>query len=148
MFINHTYNIMKKFLVLLVLVAAQATAWAQKPKIVTTDKPGWTKIAETTVDFKTETDELLVIGNNRFDSLKFTVEDAPVSLVSFDIYFDKGGQQSVAVSQDIKSAGESQVVKLTGDTERKVTKVVFRYKTVGSAGNDKKATVKLWGLKS
>lgn len=138
---------MKKIFLVLML-AVSAVAWAQKPKVVTTDKPGWTKIAETTVDFKTETDELLVIGNNRFDSLKFTVEDASISLVSFDIYFDKGGQQSVSVSQEIKSAGESQVVKLTGDTERKVTKVVFRYKTVGTAGSDKKATVKLWGLKS
>lgn len=138
---------MKKIFLVLML-AVSTVAWAQKPKVVTTDKPGWTKIAETTVDFKTETDELLVIGNNRFDSLKFTVEDASISLVSFDIYFDKGGQQSVSVSQEIKSAGESQVVKLTGDTERKVTKVVFRYKTVGTAGNDKKATVKLWGLKS
>lgn len=139
---------MKKILLILMVVATQAAAWAQKPKIVTTDKPGWTKIAETTVDFKTESDELLVIGNNRFDSLKFTVEDAPISLVSFDIYFDKGGQQSVTVGSEIKSAGESEVVKLTGDTERKVTKVVFRYKTVGTKGNDKKATVKLWGLKS
>lgn len=138
---------MKKIFLVLML-AVSTVAWAQKPKVVTTDKPGWTKIAETTVDFKTETDELLVVGNNRFDSLKFTVEDASISLVSFDIYFDKGGQQSVSVSQEIKSAGESQVVKLTGDTERKVTKVVFRYKTVGTAGNDKKATVKLWGLKS
>jgi hypothetical protein len=138
---------MKKLLVILIMVATQA-AWAQKPKVVTTDKPGWTKIAETTVDFKTETDELLVIGNNRFDSLKFTVEDAPISLVSLDIYFDKGAQQSVSVGKEIKSAGESEVIKLPGDTERKVTKVVFRYKTVGTAGNDKKATVKLWGLKS
>lgn len=139
---------MKKMLVILIMIAAQATAWAQKPKIVTSDKPGWTKIAETTVDFKTESDELLVIGNNRFDSLKFTVEDAAISLVSLDIYFDKGGQQSVNVGKEIKSAGESEVIKLSGNTERKVTKVVFRYKTVGTAGNDKKATVKLWGLKS
>ncbi len=138
---------MKKILFILMLVASPA-AWAQKPKIVTTDKPGWTKIAETTVDFKTETDELLVIGNNRFDSLKFKVEDAAISLVSLDIYFDKGSQQSVTIGKEIKSAGESEVIKLAGNTERKVTKVVFRYKTVGTAGNDKKARVELWGLKS
>ncbi|MES2485439.1 MAG: hypothetical protein V4581_05730 [Bacteroidota bacterium] len=65
-----------------------------------------------------------------------------------EIYFDKGGQQSVAIGEDIKSAGESKVIKLDGTTERKVTKVIFRYKTVGTAGNDKKAHVELWGLKS
>lgn len=139
---------MKKFALLLLLVVSQAQLWAQKPKIVTTDKPGWHKIGETSVDFKTETDEILVIGANRFKSLKFKVTDAPISLVSMEIFYDKADVQTVKVNQDIKTTGESREIPLEGSTERNVKKVVFRYKTINSTGSDKKAKVELWGLKS
>jgi len=139
---------MKKVMLLLLVLTSTVNVWAQKPKIVTTDKPGWTKIGETTVDFKTETDELLIIGANRFESLKFKVTEAPISLVSIDVYFKGGAKQSIPVGQDIKVQGESKVIPLEGTTERNVTKVIFKYKTINSATNNKKAHVELWGLKS
>jgi len=139
---------MKKVIFALLLVVCQAQAWAQKPKIVTSDKAGWHKIGETTVDYKTETDELLVIGANRFESLKIKVNGAAINLVSIDISFDKGESQSVAIGQEIKDAGETKVIPLNGKNERNVKKVVFRYKTITASDTDKKARVELWGLKS
>jgi hypothetical protein len=138
---------MKKLFLALLIIAAQAQMLAQKPKIVASDKTGWHKIGETTVDFKTETDEILVIGANRFKSLKIKVTDAPINLVSIDIDFDKGDRQSVTIGQEIKSPGETRVIPLKGNSERNVQKVTFRYKTVSSS-TDKKAHVELWGLKS
>lgn len=140
---------MKKLFLVLIIFAAQTQMWAQKPKIVTSDKTGWHKIGETTVDFKTETDEILVIGANRFKSLKINVKEAAINLVSIDIYFEKGANQSVAIGQEIKAQGESRVIPLDGNTERNVKKVIFRYKTITAAGDgNKKARVELWGLKT
>lgn len=139
---------MKKLFLMLLVITAQTQMWAQKPKIVTSDKAGWHKIGETSVDFRTETDEILVIGANRFQSLKIKVTDAPINLVSLDVYFDKGEKQSVTVGQEIKSQGETKVIPLNGNTERNVQKVIFKYNTVNSGEKGKKAHVELWGLKS
>lgn len=137
---------MKKLFLMLLVIAAQTQMWAQKPKVVTSDKAGWHKIGETTVDFKTETDEILVIGANRFQSLKIKVTDAPIKLVSIDVYFDKGDMQSVSIGQEFKGAGETKDIPLTGTGERNVQKVVFRYNTPTDS-KGKKGHVELWGLK-
>lgn len=137
---------MKKLFLMLLVIAAQTQMWAQKPKVVTSDKAGWHKIGETSVDFKTETDEILVIGANRFQSLKIKVTDAPIKLVSIDVYFDKGDMQSVAIGQEFKGAGETKDIPLTGTGERNVQKVVFRYNTPTDS-KGKKGHVELWGLK-
>jgi hypothetical protein len=137
-----------KILLVVLLAAANHTKTiAQQPAVVLSDKEGWHKIGETTVNFKTETDEIMVIGANRFESVKIKVTDAPVYLQSFDIYFDKGDMQSVTIGEDIKSPGETRTVQLDGKGERVVRKVAFRYKTAaGNAGN--RAHVELWGLKT
>ena len=126
-------------------VASHATVLAQTPKVVTSDKEGWHKIGETTVDFKTETDEIIVLGADRFEAVKIKVTDAPINLVSFDIYFESGDTQSVPVGLDIKSPGETREVMLTGG-ERSIKKVTFVYKTIAN-NRDKKAHVELWGRK-
>lgn len=137
---------MKKLMVLLLILTAQTQIWAQKPKVVTSDKAGWHKIGETTVDFKTETDEILVIGANRFQSLKIKVTDAPINLMSIDVFFNKGDMQSVAIGQEFKGNGETKEINLDGSGERNVQKVVFRYNTPDGS-KSRKGHVELWGLK-
>jgi len=131
----------------LLIVANYSKTFAQTPAVVLSDKEGWHKIGETIVNFNAETDEILVIGANRFSSVKIKVTDAPVNLKSFDIYFDKGDKQSVAVGQDIKDPGETRVVQLDGNGERVVRKVILTYNTAtGNSG--KRAHMELWGLKT
>lgn len=137
---------MKKIFLVLLVIAAQTQMWAQKPKIVATDKPGWHKIGETTVDYKTETDEILVVGANRFQSLKIKVTDAPINLVSIEINFNKGDKQAVAIGKEFKGQGETREIPLDGSGERNVQKVTFRYNT--PSNQSKKAHVELWGFKS
>lgn len=138
---------LKIILFVLLSVVSYTTVSAQQPGIVLSDKSGWHKIGETTVNFNTETDEILVIGANRFSAVQIKVTDAPVNLKSFDIYFDKGDMQSVAVGEDIKAPGESRVVQLDGKGERVIRKVIFTYNTAtGNAGN--RAHLELWGLKT
>lgn len=136
---------MKKVVLLLLLVATQATMLAQTPKVVLSDKDGWHKIGETRVNFKTETDKIQVLGANRFASLKIKVTDAPINLESFDIYFDNDEKENVYVGQEFKVTGETKVVDF--GRERNVQRVEFRYKTIGTV-SDKKGHVELWGYKT
>jgi hypothetical protein len=138
---------MKKMIISVLLVTASfISAFAQQPKVVLSNKEGWHKIGETTVDFKTETDEILVVGADRFGFIKIKVDDAPIDLVSFVIYFESGDNQNVTIGKEIKAPGESRVVELNGG-ERSIKKIVFTYKTIAN-NKDKKAHIELWGLKT
>lgn len=136
---------MKKFVVMLLLVASSANIWAQVPKVVVSDKDGWHKIGETTVSLDKETDKILIVGANRFASVKIKVTEAPIRLESFDIFYDNDQKKTVKIGQEIKHEGETSVVNLDG--EKNITKVEFYYHTIGN-NKDKKAHVELWGLKT
>ena len=68
---------MKKTLFILAAVfVSMASLRAQKVEVVTNDKPGWHKIGETRVDFKTDRDVVKVIGADRFKALQIKAVDA------------------------------------------------------------------------
>ena len=119
---------------------------AQQPKVVVNDKTGWHKIGETTVDFKKETDEIIVMGADRFASIKFKVTEAPIDLVSIMVYYESGDAQSVSTLMQINAPGESKTINLNG-RERSLKKIVFVYKTLPNR-KDVKAHVEIWGLKT
>lgn len=140
-------NKIEKAILFAMLVIANFTGlFAQQPAVVISDKEGWHKIGETSVDFKTETDEISVIGADRFGYIKIKVTEAPIHLESFDIYFESGDKQSVTIGKEIKNPGESRSVELTGG-ERSIKKIIFVYHTVPNH-KDKKAHVELWGMKT
>lgn len=139
-------NPMKKLAVLAMLVIANCTGMFAQTDVVISDKDGWHKLGETTVDFKTDKDEISVIGADRFGYIKFKVEDATIHLVAFDIYFESGDKQSVKIGKEIKHPGNSRSVEIVGG-ERRIKKVTFVYKTVPN-NKDKKAHVELWGMKT
>jgi hypothetical protein len=145
---NHIKKRDMKKLTLLILVAMISCmgAFAQKPGVVISDKDGWHKIGETIVDFKTEKDEIVVMGADKFAFLKFKVTEMPIHLVSFEIFFENGDNQTVTIGSDIKVTGETRTVKIEGG-ERDIKKVSFIYKTVANV-KDKKARVELWGMKT
>ena len=115
-------------------------------QIVLSDKAGWHKIGEKTVDLAMEKGEMMVIGSNRFAELVFKVKDEPIEISSIDIYFTDGGTQHVNVGEKIKAPGQSKEVKLT-DAERSIKKIDFMYKTESNTKN-KKASLEIWGLKT
>ena len=138
---------MKKLILFSLLVAGSyGTMFSQKPGVVISDKDGWHKIGETTVDFKTEKDEIAVIGADKFNSVKIKVEKETINLESFDIYFEDGSHQSVNIAKEIKAPGETREVKIDGG-ERALKKIAFVYKTLPNS-KDKKAHLELWGHKS
>lgn len=116
---------------------------AQKSGVITSNKSGWHQIGKTTVDFKSDRDAIMVMGYNRFTSIKFKVSEAPIELLDLEIYYEMGDKDDIKIQTSIKENGESRVIDLNGS--RKVVKIVFMYKTIQNR-NDKKAKVELWGL--
>ena len=139
---------MKKVLlsILLATVGICGTTIAQQPAIIVSDKTGWHRIGVTTVNFQKETDEIMLFGADRFASIKFKVEDAPIDLVSMEVFYESGDTQTVKINMPIKLKGESRIIDLNGG-ERNVKKIAFVYKTLPNR-KDVKAHVELWGLKT
>jgi hypothetical protein len=136
---------MKKLVLILLVAVSSANMWAQTPKVVINDKEGWHKIGETIVSLDKETDKILILGANRFASVKIKVTEAPIHLESFDIFYDNDEVKSVKIGQKIKNEGETLIVDLGG--EKNIKRVNFYYHTIGKE-KDKKAHVELWGLKT
>lgn len=130
----------------LAIAGFSTTVSAQKPAVVVNDKTGWQKIAETTVDFTKDHDEVAVMLADKFATLKFKVTDASIQLIDMEIFYESGDSQKVPVGYEIKSMGESKVIDLNGG-ERSIKRISFNYKTVPNT-KDKKAHVEIWGRKT
>jgi len=131
---------------LLAIAVNYGSATAQKPAIVVDDRDGWHKIGGTTVNFEKDRDEILVIGADRFASIKFKVKGAPIQLMDLEVYYESGDKQDINVNMPIKELGESRVIDLNGG-ERDLKKIVFVYKTISNR-KDVKAEVEVWGYKT
>lgn len=119
---------------------------AQQPAVVISDKTGWHKIGETKVDFTKDRDEVMVMGADKFATMKFKVTDAPIDITDVEIFYESGDNQKVNLGYAIKAPGESRVIDLNGG-ERRIKKIVFMYKTIPNY-KDKKAHVEIWGNKT
>jgi hypothetical protein len=138
---------MKKTMIMMLLaIAGFGVAVAQTPKVISSDKKGWHKIGETRVDFKSERDEINILGANRFAAIQLKVDDAPIDLIGAEAYYASGDKQDLKLYTSIKAPGESDIINLNGG-ERTLKKIVLVYKTIPNY-KDKKAHVEIWGLKT
>jgi hypothetical protein len=129
------------------IILTTALLWGKlNAQVVLSDATGWHKIGETTVDFKTEKDEIKVVGANRFASIKFKVKDAPINLIDMELYYDSATVHKITVNSPIPAGAESKVIDLKG-TEPNIRKIVFVYRTVNNR-KDEKAHVEVWGYKT
>jgi len=138
---------MKKtvLIVLIAIAGSYGKVNAQVPAVMVSDKTGWHKIADRTVDFTKDRDEVVVVGADRFSAIKFKVTVAPIDLQDLEIYYESGDKQEIQVRTPVLSGKESRIIELNGG-ERSVKKIVFVYKTLPNR-KDKKAEVEIWGLK-
>ena len=134
---------LKIVFVLIGFVLAGST-YAQKPAIMVSDKAGWHKIGEMTADFKAEKDELVVMGADKFKSIKLFVKDAPMNISDLELYYEDGTQESIALKNEFKAGGESRVIDIKSEVS--IKKIVFTYKSIANS-KDEKATVELYGMK-
>lgn len=134
------------FFILFLACAGITQTMSAQTKVVLSDKTGWHKIGETTVDFTRDRDEVSVMGANRFAALIFKVEDAPIHIMDIEVYYESGDNQKVNVNYPIKAPGQSKEINLNGG-ERSIKKIVFVYKTLSNT-KDVKAHVEIYGLKT
>ncbi len=143
---------MKKsfFSVMLFMAISYLSAVAQKPAIQASDKAGWHRIATEHVDYKTEMDEISVMGKDHFSQIKLRAKDANVDLKSFNIYYEKDSVQVVPLTKII-NAGEETVPTVLTHKNMEIKRIVLVYKTAPTRhpeGKGKeKAAVEIWGLK-
>lgn len=131
---------------LALIIMGVNTGIVAQTKVVMSDKKGWQKIGETTVDFSKDRDEVSIIGADRFAALIFKVDEAPIDLMEIEVYYESGDNQKIKVGYAVKSPGQSKEIDLNGG-ERSIKKIVFVYKTLPNR-RDVKAHVEIWGLKT
>ncbi|MEP6682981.1 MAG: hypothetical protein ABJA35_06970 [Parafilimonas sp.] len=137
---------MKKTLFILAAAIISITSLkAQKVEVITTNKPGWHKIGETTVDFKIDKDKVLILGNDHFKSLVLKAVDAPVHIESLEVVYGDGDPEEIPVRYDFKAGSESRSINLKG-SDRKIKEVNMVYRTIPNWKGDK-AHIEIWGLK-
>lgn len=135
----------KAIFIAFAFVLATFFAQAQKPGIVTSTKPGWHKIGETTASFKTESESISVIGADRFKAIKLKATDASVNIEKLQIFYESGAVQESPVRNELKPGDETRTIDLKGPSEE-IKKVEFVYKTVPNTEHEK-AHIELYGLK-
>jgi len=135
----------KKILALVAFVCCAGALTAQQPSIMASTEPGWHKIGSRTVDFKTEREEIAVLGADRFSAIKFQVTEAPIDLIDLEIWTENGTKQDVHVRTPIEIGKSSRVINIDGGAQD-IYKIVFVYKTLPNR-KDEKAEVVLYGLK-
>ena len=140
---------MRKVLSIILLFTAgiYGTASGQQTTVVSADTSGWYKIGQANVDFKRDRDEIVVLGADKFKSIKLKVINAPIDLKDLEIYFETGNRQDVKINASLKAAGESEVIDLVGGESRSIKKIVFVYKTIAN-NMDIKAYIEVWALKT
>ena len=137
---------MKKLLfVIMVTVFSAGVLHAQQPVVGTDKEAGWQKIGDAKVDFKTDKDKFIIVGADRFKSVKVKAFDAPVKIEEMQIFYEGGAKESVPVAAEIKPGEESKEIALKNNSAE-LKKVQFVYKTTSNTGAEK-ARIELWGMK-
>ncbi|MEO6188004.1 MAG: hypothetical protein ABIO82_07380 [Ginsengibacter sp.] len=104
---------------------------------------GWELLGETKAGFVRETDVINVSSKSQFTAIRFKVENAEIKLSDLDVYFENGDKLSPALDLNIPAGQESRLIELTSEG-RGISKIEFRYRTIGSIIK-KKASILVFG---
>jgi hypothetical protein len=137
---------MKKIVIvfLMLVVGLVNAAMAQKPAIMISNEPGWHKIGEISASFKLQSESIVVLGADRFSSIKLRVTDAPINIERLQVYYESGDVQEIDVKNELKAGAETRVLDLKSDEGLK--KVAFTYRTLSNTQGEQ-AHVELYGFK-
>jgi hypothetical protein len=137
---------MKSFILLLLSTFLTVSVLkAQKPEVITKNKPGWQKIGDAKVDFSSDKDKFILIGKDKFKELQVKAKDAPVHIESMTVEYEGNVKEEIALASMLKTGGESRKIELK-HPDAHIKNISFVYHTVPSSGT-KKAEIELWGMK-
>ena len=140
---------MKKVLtiILLAIAGSYGVASAQQTTVISNDTTGWYKIGEAKVDFKRDRDEIVVLGADKFKSIKLVVVNSAIDLKDLEIHYETGNKQDVNINKALKAADESGVIDLENGGQRSIKKIVFVYKAEENSMGEN-AFIQVWGFKT
>ena len=142
---------MKKILVLLVVATFGRSISAQDLVATKTGPPGtWQELGAVNVDFTVNHDDIVLVGQAEYRSLKFKVQDAPVNILNMNVIYQNGKVDQFNLKYQVAAGGESRVIDLKTDNlktgVRKIRRVTIWYQT-DSTAQQKAAKITLWGMK-
>ncbi|MCH4823859.1 hypothetical protein ML462_11820 [Gramella lutea] len=109
----------------------------------------WKKLAEKSVAFKSETDNVNLVGNERnVDKIKIKCVQGTVQLKELTIIMENGKEKKYdAKGIGVMTKGMSSMGYAVPDKDDKVKRVELKYDSKGSIALNKRAKVEIWGKK-
>ena len=139
--INYTFPKVFKHTLFILLVLISFSCGSTRNSIAVEE--GWELLGETKAGFIRETDIINVTSRNQFTAIRFKVEGAEIKLSALGVFFESGDKLSPAIDETIPAGQESRLIDLAADG-RTITKIEFKYRTVGSVIK-KKANILIFG---
>jgi len=142
----------KKIILLFLIAAAfSLNATAQDLIATKTGPPGtWQELGTVTVKDTVNHDDIVLVGQAEYRSLKFKVQEAPVNILNMNVIYQNGKVDQFNLKYQIPAGGESRVIDLKTDNlktgVRKIRRVTIWYQIDGLAHTNT-AKVTLWGMK-
>src|ERR1043165_9761588 len=99
---------------LFVFLLYSICALAQKPVILTNDKPGWHRMGELTMNDKADTVFAEIIGADAFSALRLKMEKGTVIIYEADIVFEEGPSQCITLEQKLNEGEQTKVLLFNG----------------------------------
>jgi hypothetical protein len=132
---------MKKALfAITLLLISLTTLHAQKNK----DEGNWSKIGETSLDFKTSKGVVSITNVDAYKALRIKT-DAPVHVDNIVVVYDTGDPANVPVRYDFKAGIASRDINLQ-DAKRKINEFDVSYRLVVNS-KITSANIEVWGTK-
>lgn len=109
----------------------------------------WKKLAEKSVAFKSETDKVNLVGNERnVDKIKIKCVQGTVQLKELTIVMENGKEKKYdAKGIGVMTKGMSSMGYAVPDKDDKVKRIELKYDSKGSIALNKRAKVEIWGKK-
>jgi hypothetical protein len=106
---------------------------------------GWELLGEQKVNFVRDVDDVMITSRSLFTTIRFKVEDHDVRISNLKVFFDNGDKFEPSLDDVIQAGQSSKYIEL-GKEGRYLSKIQFKYRTVGSVLSGR-ANVLIFGKK-
>src|SRR5262245_34560707 len=116
-----------------------------------TGPPGtWQELGTVVVKDSVNHDDIVLVGQAEYRSLKFKAQDAAVNILNMNVIYQNGKVDQFTLKYQVPAGGESRVIDLKTDNLKtgvqKIRRVTVWYQTDG-ATHETKAKLTLLGMK-
>jgi hypothetical protein len=145
-------NAMKKTtLIFMAISIISLDLFAQDVVATKTGPPGtWQELGIVTVKDTVNHDDIVLVGQAEYRSLKFKVQDAPVNILNMNVIYQNGKVDQFNLRYQVPAGGESRVIDLKRDNlktgVRKIRRVTIWYQA-DSTAQQSTAKITLLGMK-